>query len=469
MGGIGCGKTRALADVAGLVGASRPGSRSLLVSDCFPSLEGNNQPELRDALQGVAEWKDKSRRWLFPGDASLELRHYELPEGRTESKNPLEGRTITGVGMVDEAQAIRPTVLGHLTGRCRGASFDVQGQRFAPKIIINGRPDAGSRWWARVAEADPENWLLLRPRTADNPHNGPEYLANLARIYDRAMLRCLTEGTEAPVVGAAFDVWREDAWPAGNILHGFRFNAQAPVWLGVDFGRRHPAVVWLQTVTVGGHELDVVFDEVALDEVLTPQLVTAIRAPWRHRWPGYTDLYGAEQGAWPISRVYADPAGNARQAHSGQSDVALLKRPVDFAGGDGLGGGLGAPVITTTHPDRVPVHAGVTRLRGLVDPEQGRRRLAITAELWARDERLKVAEKVRTLRRAILGFRLEDIDAKARGKKESPHTHHVDAIRYWAIGHRWSGGPVEIPTGTTAIPRQAPRSGAERPVRGARR
>lgn len=468
MGGIGCGKTHALANVAGLVGASRPGSSSILVSDCYPSLEGNNQPELRDALEGLAEWRDKSRRWLFPGNASLELRHYELPENRAESKNPLEGRTITGVGMVDEAQAIRPTVLGHLTGRCRGSSHDLNGQRFAPKIIINGRPDAGSRWWARAAEADPANWLLLRPRTADNPHNGVEYLSNLARIYDAAMLRCLTEGTEAPVTGAAFGVFREAAWPAGNVLHGFRFSAHDPVWLGVDFGRRFPAVVWVQTVNIAGHPVDVVFDEVAVDEVLTPQLVTAIRAPWRHRWPGYSDLYGAEQGAWHISRVYADPAGNARQAHSGQSDVAILRRPVNFTGGDGLGGGLGAQVVTTTDPDRTPVHAGVTRLRGLMDPDQGHRSLAITAELWGRDERLQVPEKQRTLRRAILGFRLEDIDAKARGKKESPHTHHIDALRYWGIGHRGGSGPVSLPQVSHSAPR-APRTGAQRsPVGGAR-
>jgi hypothetical protein len=228
-------------------------------------------------------------------------------------------------------------------------------------------------------------------------------------------------------------------------------------------------VVWLQTLNLGGYELDVMFDEVALEDVLTPQLIAAVRKPWRSRWPGYADLYGAEHGAWPISRTYADPAGVSRQAHSGQSDVALLKRAVDYQGGDGLGGGLGAPVIVTTAADLTPVHTGVTRLQGAVDAADGHRRLAITEELWGRDERLKVSEKTRTLRRAILGFRLEDIDAKARGKKESPHTHHIDAVRYFWIGHRGRGGPLApVPTGQTVAPR-APTTGARRPEIGGRR
>lgn len=437
-GGVGCGKTHGLAKVGALVGLSRPGSRSLLVSDSWPSLRGNNMPELTSSCRDVATWRASDREWHFPDAAVLELRHYQLAATAAESENPLEGRTVTGIGMVDEAQALSPQVLDHLTARCRGSSYDTSGNRHAPKMVINGRPDAGSRWWLRFAEAHPKQWLILRPQTAENPHNGPEYLLNLATRLDPVMFRCVTTGSEAPVVGAAFAGFEARPWPEGNLLRGFRFDPHREVWLGVDFGRRFPAVVWGQTQVIHGVEVDVIFDAVAPNGVLTPQLVGHILAPWRDRWPGRDSLYGVGHGRWRLDLAYVDPAGNSKSPHTGLSDINILSRPVGAAG-DGLGGGLGARIITTTNVDRVPVHAGVTLLQGLMDPAMGHRRLLVTEELWDRDE--LAPETTRTIRRAIVQFRLEDIDKKAAGKGESRATHFIDALRYWAIAARW-GGPA---------------------------
>jgi hypothetical protein len=447
-GGIGCGKSWLLAYMLGVVASTRPGSASALLSDSWPSLAGNNLPPCLALFEGRGEWHPSERMFRFGNGSTIELRHYHVTSGALESQNPIEGRNYSGLIVCDEAQKLSPMVLDHALSRARGQVVDLTGQVWAPRVVMNGRPDAGLWWWEVAVEE--MGGRVMKPRTVENPHNGPDYLRNLALRYSPAMFRCVTEGVPAPAEGGVFEDFVEAAPPAGNVIEGWRFDPAAPVHLGVDFGRRTPAVVWVQPSTVLGEPVDVVFDEVAPDECTTPQLIARILAPWRNRWPDVSQVYGACRDTcdtWPVSVAYVDPAGNARNVQTGASEVALLRRPAGESV-DALGGGLGCRVVTTTDAAKVSVSAGLLRLQALVNPAQGARRLLVTRELW--DRGIAAPSTMRTLPRALMRFTWGMVDRKAAGRTEDPATHHVDALRYWAIGARWGGpAPAMVSTGVS--------------------
>ena len=442
-GGIGCGKSWVLAYMLGVAAATRPGSASALLSDSWPSIAGNNLPPCLALFEGRAEWHGSERMFRFDNGSTIELRHYRLTSGALESSNPIEGRNYSGLIVCDEAQKLSPMVLDHALSRARGTSIDLAGRVCAPRVVMNGRPDAGDWWWERAI--DEMGGAVMKPKTAENPHNGPDYLRNLQARYSPAMFRCVTEGVPAPPEGGVFEALGEDAPPLGNVLDGWRYDPLAPVELGIDFGRRTPAVVWIQRATVLGERVDVVFDELAPDGCTTPQLIGRILAPWHTRWPDAPTLYGAERGTWRLDAAYADPAGNAGNVQTGKSEVELLRRP-QGDGFDALGGGLGCRVVTTTDPSRTSVTAGLLRLQAMVESASGARRLLFTRELW--DRGLAATGKTRTLARSMMRYTWEMADRKRGGRSEDWSNHHVDALRYWCIGSRWDP-PVAVYSGET--------------------
>lgn len=433
-GGIGCGKSWWLAFALAMVARTRPGSTSALLSDSWPSLAGNNLQPLLTLAGRHAQWRSADRELVFANGSRIELRHYRLAEGARESANPIEGRNYRGgLVVVDEAQKLPRTVLDHATGRTRGAVASLDGRMWESRVVLNGRPDAGDWWWQRVTEE--QGGRVMRPRTGENPHNGAAYLERLRRLYTPAMFRCVTEGEPAPAEGGVFEAWGEQAWPGGNVVEGWLYDESRPVQIGVDFGRRNPAVIWLQPATIGGETVDVIFDEWGASEVLTPGMVSAILAPASARWGGATP-YGATGGRWRLDVAYADPAGNARNVQTGATDIGILRRPVG-ANPDPLGGGLGCQVVTTTQAERVSVAAGLQRLAGMVSPAAGPRRLVMTRELWQRG--IDAPASQRTLARALMRYTWDHAERKSRGGSEAPETHHIDALRYWCIGARWGG------------------------------
>lgn len=444
-GGIGCGKSELLAVMLHTYCMALPGVQTMLVSDSWPSLRVNNLGYLHRHCGRVASWRAADKEYVYPSGSKVILKHYGLSSGAKESENPLEGASM-GLLVVDEAQKLPPVVLDHIAGRMRGAAAltDAAGFKRSERAVLNGRPDRGDWWWERaVAES---GGAVIKPKTRDNPHNGARYLERLARQLSPAMFRCVTEGIPAPAEGGVYDVWREDEWPAGNIVDGWRYDVARPVHIGVDFGRRTPAVVWVQQDEAGRW---VIFDETAPDECSTPQLVARILRPWSQRWPGIDRLYGAAPVPWRLDVAYADPAGNAANVQTGLADIALLRRAQGDAT-DGLGGGLGCLVMTTTDAARTGVSAGCERVRGMMAPARGEPRLVMTRELW--DRGLAAPQGVRTLSRSLMAYTWEHVAKKGRGAGDHWSTHHCDALRYWAIGAAWSAGAYRVPPGAAYVP-----------------
>ena len=436
-GGIGCGKSVVLSILAWMGAMLYPGSVSMMSTDPLTNLMAINR-RMCDEL-GRAHPDDKCKftfgkaaqyvgapanEFRFSNGSIVMMRPYNLPAGWDEAKNPWEGRTVNRFLIIDEAQKLALTFLQHAIQRSRGLSLTPMGDLAPPKIIVNGRPGAETAWIKRCVELGAQ---VFRPKTKDNVHNGTQYLAALRRAHTPQEFACLTEGAEMPVKGAMYSDFSEEPWPKGNLLPGYGYDPDLLVTVGIDFGINNPAVIFFQDQhfehpdTGETHTLSVAFDEwqpVGTDTTV-PQLVLGILSK------GYNLAWAA-----------VDPAGNARNAQTGRSDISILRRPVGFRARDGMGGGLGCPIRLTTDSADTGVAQGCTRVGAKIcsaeNPPQ--RTIVVTEGLWLRGK--NAPSGTNSLYATILKYSKRMMLRKARGGSEDPVNHMADALRYYVI-NKW--------------------------------
>ncbi|RTL21328.1 MAG: hypothetical protein EKK55_16305 [Rhodocyclaceae bacterium] len=464
-GGIGCGKTFGIALLAYVVAMTRPGSYSLITTDSFENLRDLLLPECRRAFGGhevgghvfcepAAVWHDSARLWTFRNGSTVKLRFYDLKSTQNEAQNPIEGRTVTGVLQADEAQKLPPKLIDHAEERTRGSTRDPLGNEHAPKLALLGRPGAID-WWKRAVKA--RGGVVMEPKTRDNPHNGPRYLAKLREGRTPAQFHCIIGEGPAPVEGAAYEGFKtvaEDGgpayWPHGNLIRAAVCSGPGAVTLALDPGYGNPAVLFVRQVRLllgppwRAREITahVVLDDLGggLEETTTPHLIQAIQRR--------LDLRG-----WTARTLIADPAGAATNAHTGQSDLALFARPrTALAHGDHLGPGLGVRVITPTEKPKRDVLLGVSRVQALIcnADEPPLRLLLTTDEHWQRCE--AAGTEVRSFRNSLLQYTIDIARKKSGTGRDHPSTHHADALRYYVAEGpgtwQMSGGGAPPPATT---------------------
>lgn len=449
-GGIGCGKSALLAEALFIVAMTRPGSISLISSDNFENMTAISIRDCRKAFGSAAVYVGKPHsEFRFKNGSIVQTRAYRLPKTKDESDNPLEGRTINGLLIVDEVQKLPPKVFDHAEDRTRGVSRDGL-ITYYPKMILNGRPGAIDWWPKKIGRL---GGRVFRPKTSDNPHNGPRYYAKLRSGKTLREFLCLTEGAPMPMKGACYDIFEAKAWPHGNVLDDFEYDPALPVTAGLDFGRRFPAVVFLQSVkrTIphgvrvvlevpgqparevglpGGRvvTLDVAFDELMPDEVLTPDLIRHINAR-----------------DYNLAGVATDPAGGVENEQTGHSNIKLLKRRQGGVYKDGLGGGLGCRVLWTHDAEKTSVTGGILRVQGAMCDANGIRLLVVARDLWERGKAAPPDQ--RTIYADLQKYTWDHVMRKGRGRVSAGDdpSHGPDALRYWFINYRWERhGRIEV-------------------------
>jgi hypothetical protein len=459
-GGVGCGKTYGIALLAYVVSMSRPGAYSLLTTDTTESLRDLLLPECEKAFGGwklradgsvvlvldqsdvlvgegevllcppAATWHDRDRTWRFTNGSTVKLRYYDLKSTQNEAQNPIEGRTVTGVLLADEAQKLPPKLIDHAEERTRGTRRDAVGNVHPPKLAIIGRPGAID-WWPRAVKA--RGGVVMEPRTRDNPHNGPRYLEKLREGRTPAQFHCIIGEGPAPVEGAAYEGFKtvaEDGgpayWPHGNLIRAAVCDGPGEVTLALDPGFGNPAVLFVRHVRLllgppwRAREVTVhvVLDDLGggLEETTTPHLVQAIQRR-------------LDQRQWTARTLIADPAGLARNAQTGQSDLAIFARPRTYTH-DHLGPGLGVRVVVPRDPARRDVLTGVARVQALIcnaeDPAL--RLLLVTDAHWRHCE--AAGTEVRNIRNSLLQYTTAIAEKKRSTGRDHKSTHFADALRY---------------------------------------
>lgn len=433
-GGIGSGKSVALVFLAGVLAVARPGARIVLIMDTYRRLDDVHQPFARQILPALGlTFKAGENTYSHPNGSAVLLRPYFRAATQPGAKNPLEGGTIHAA-LVDEAGMFpTPEVWVKANTRARQVLTDVNGVACDPVVVLCGYPEDPCWWVDEVRRAAEDRvdeggdavpglrTAEFYPVTKDNEANlASDYIARQAAVLDADELEALIHNRPRPRRGQVLSNWRADEWPAGNVVN-WPVDRSRPTRLALDFGFRFPAVGFIQHDEA--RNVDVIVDELCPDDVLTPDLIRMIRAK------GYN-----------LTGLVGDPAGGARNAQTGRSDVDLLAMPVAM-------GGLGLRMKSTSDPVKRDIRAGIIRLRNRIEAN-GKRSLVMVRPLWEAGIR---DSKRRSIASAIQGYRYSD-RGDGEPVKDGRNDHAIDLLRYDSVNFHWFDHPLDgrLPTATAA-------------------
>jgi len=225
----------------------------------------------------------------------------------------------------------------------------------------------------------------------------------------------VTEASEPRLARREYAATPEDAFAAPEGVFFERFASDRntadvavvrswPTVRAVDFGYHHPACAWIQTSPAGQ---PFVVAELAPSDMTTDELVAEIRR------------VDASLGLLhPPARTYCDPAGNAANVQTAQSEVQILRA---------------AGLQPTSKPSSI--RDGCVRLMGmLADPELP---LVVSRACPWTIEALSCVTPDR--------HRPDLYD------ETSDYTHILDALRYWAVNQAAAAPTLKAVSGGKPI------------------
>lgn len=478
MGGIGVGKTAAGGLLAALVALTRPGSHSLIVGHTKTNLAMNVLPFVEMFLSGPADAEPIFKHdkvagcYRLDNESVIWIRHYRIPHGWDEARNPIEGGNINGLLFVEEAEQIHHWIIKHALQRSRGQARGYDGRTYGPTVILNGRPGA-NRWWMRAAKTLGERMAkqatedgetargveLLVAKTKENPFNGKDYLRRLEAQHSRAEYLSITECVPLPAEGAHYSEFKatnDDGsrayWPEGNLVPANEYAGPGPVYVSFDPGYNSPAAVIYRLIPVQWqgktYQGAVILKTLAPDKVTFQELIHRILHGEKRSEDGRPWWKGCDHRGWHIQGVRGDPAGVAKNDHSGLSDYDIVARPRDYDR-DVYGGGLGCFVqFPSTAPQR-DTRTGIRRTETLIHAMNGARLLLCTDECWDEGERLEEEAQSDTQPRTwpytVRNYTREVSERKRTTRNDHPSTHIADAVRYFVAVDLWTNQEAAIP------------------------
>ena len=430
-GGKGSGKSVLVGALACLLAMTRPGAEILLGMSTYPMLRDIHVPIFVPLARSCgADWNIADREARFPNGSVVRLRHLEVAGDPALGSSPIEGQNLHAV-IADECQDIDPRYWTVLHERARVPVVDATGRLRPPVVITSGLP-VSSWWCARTTQAGGRVW---RPRTRDNLHNSADYEARLRASMTEERARAMLDGEELQPEGVVYRQFRPvDVSEGGSLIDWDPAPGECRYWLSGDLGYRWPAfVLWAEHVERAAW---VAVDEWAPDNVdiagISRDMLTRTcpRQVWRQGDPRR-----------PVDLLITDPAGGARSAQTGQSDLDIwaLKPPE----------GYGMRPRVETRPERRGVVEGIHRVQLALE----RRQLLVSANLYARG--MSGDARARTLARSLLAYAW-DPKRPQEPLKDGVNDHHVDGVRYlvresplWNLGDAaaaWGRAQLEAPT-----------------------
>ena len=435
--GMGSGKTTGLALAAHVIGITRPGMYGLWFAEKSTAQSTSAQP-IAEVVLGNMGWRYRSHQeYKYWENRSTDfrwyMRAYNPDKGQDAQKAAAQGSTTTAI-IADECQDIQARFWRFARGRNRQ-----KGPNGEPAIyIFSGLPHLRA-WWVRVAE---EANLAAEKKGRAQRFAVLKYtsLINAANLTDEFFddfegdagdFKQFILNEPEPEEGLVWPEWSDATWPEGNIVRGWKYDpSRHTVRLAIDFGRRHPAVLFI--ASEDDKNLDVVFDELAPDNVDIDHLVHLIL---RKGWPRAHAASRPSDVAVLIDTASGDPMGTVQKGQTGtnigEDAVHYLRRPPG-------NGGIGVNIRYTWDKAKRDIAAGIRRTARRIRGVDGARTLACTEECWKRGMQGK---ERRTFARMIceLGYEPGN-NIYGKGEKAGEHDHIADALRYDTMTFAWIDG-----------------------------
>jgi len=422
IGGLGSGKTRALAEACvdlylmnrgtGVDGMLVSPTHKMLVRLLKPAFERAMPRELIDReIKGEFRYKMRDGTSVWYGSA--------------DTPASLEGTNLGWFGG-DEVRYWQRRAHENMAARLRdqrarllqGAYATTPAQGWLSDEFDSGRADRAT----------------YRCSTVENAANlAPGYIEDLRATYSPRLAKSLIDGLFTIIEGQVYEEWDE-----ARHLVDVEPKAARRTCLWWDFGARRSAVVIAQVLgepmrLTDGRMLParsvVAIDQVIVDDVSTERLIPMVMARLGRK---------LEEGVWSggldVHAVYCDPAGNQRGQAVQTPSVALLRAA------------FGNVVRYYTDVGATYIPNGVARVSGALSPVDGSMpRLYVRRQLAKPDDR---AAKERGIVKMFAGLRYPD---KHSGQsvdhpvKDGVLDHVGDAVRYGLTGHTRDDWAVSTP------------------------
>lgn len=439
-GGIGSGKSYSIAQICLWLGLTRrawdaeageaAGPIDVLVTGRYRTdLMQNLGKAFHETFTPFGgRWVNDPRwyRWELPNGARFTFQHYQC---HGENASTIEGRNYHIV-ISDETTQLPAQFWTHAFERNRLPTVDLAGRVYPPQMVWLSRPAANDGYMreARRRAEDGIDVAILYARTRDNPWNHPDYLKDIRAGRSLAEFEAITQeviGATFPSRGAILDDFVPKAWPEGNLIDiGELDTADAPTIVVIDPGIMHTSVLWAQVHEVGGQMALVVVDEWHPHGVPTSiqQTITEVKSR-----------------QWRVAKVIIDPSSTARKPVARlTSNVDVLRRGVD-EDPDGLGGGLGVPVLARLPTGRRGVKDGLMRVKARICSAAGERVLLLAQHLWDEPPHLH------GVRHTVGAYAWDPVTGEAKKGDAADHGDHTaDCLRYLVGQEAWHGPPQPV-------------------------
>lgn len=305
-GGAGSGKTTAGAAEALRLAIENPRLDGFIVSPTYNLLHRVTLREFRRLVtlterrtgEAIIAYERKGERFIELVNGA------RIYYGSADRPQSLEGSTVAWI-WGDEARYFPVETWRILNARCREP-------RAARRCIVLTTTPAMNWLYEEFvikATADHDD---IHCSALDNPYLPEDYVDRLRASFSTTFFEQYVLGEWRALEGVVYpqyDPVKNHRW--------WDIDPTMPIHIGVDFGINNPAAVFAQA---HGDRLYIV-GEYTPKDITTPEFVLGIS-----RWL-------RENGCKP-GRVFCDPAGRARNEHSGMRNVELLEMEgfdVDFA------------------------------------------------------------------------------------------------------------------------------------------
>jgi hypothetical protein len=308
-------------------------------------------------------------------------------------------------GSSDEMQMSPKLLMAKMWARLRG------GKR--PRLGFVCTPDAP--WLKREFEGrDDQRRRCIHASVWENPFVTREWIESFATTIPATLVDAYLDGRFVTPGAAVYanEISDDNVVDDAIVSQGVRFGVL------VDFGFRMPHALFVAILPPGtlhpDQESMVIYDEIVGYDITSEQLGHEIKA---------------RQNA--VEFVACDPAGDAKDARSGESDViimrSILRCPFYFP-----------------HPGLRPIATGVMRTKTALNPYRGRPRLYITESMKARND-------PRSLWNCLHEYSYPK-DAQNRAISDVPvkdgfTDHAMDSLRYGVIVLLRDGRKTEVTKG----------------------
>jgi len=322
-------------------------------------------------------------------------------------------------GYIDEGGLLKREVFTRMAARLR----DARASRI--RLGITGTPHYG---WLRD-EFDgrhDDNRSIIHVRTADNPHLHRDYIENLMASCPARMRKAYLEGHFVSSGGNVYPEWDPD--DRHQIDWTYRPDRDMPIIPVVDWSPRTAHVQFWQLIPEGTeitkgvhlkklHRQHEYAGAVLVDELIPDLLMDTTTTERLARM--------TLERAYPFSQYVCDPAGKAKEATSGKTNIRIFSQIT------------GAKPLYKTKTGYRLITNGVEMVRNMLDPYDGVPRMYISRDLVERSRRLPDHLKRRATSVALQEYGYSPhVDGKpidSNPIEDGVTEHAADDTRYLAV------------------------------------